>query len=179
MMRDAGFTLVELMVVIAVLAVLTATILPELSGTLPEARLRADGRRLGAAIRLAASQAATRNREHCLRVDPDRGEYWIEAADEQRCFAPLDGTRTRLEAGVSVRIRAVEVPIMGSAEEMPPPPDPAALPEALDTIRFRPDGTADGREILLREPSGLELALAVNPTTAAVRIAGPRAEERP
>jgi prepilin-type N-terminal cleavage/methylation domain-containing protein len=43
----AGFTLLELMVVCVVIGVMTAMILPEMRGTLEEARLRSSGRGVG------------------------------------------------------------------------------------------------------------------------------------
>ena len=178
MRRTSGFTLVELMVVIVVLTVLTAMIVPEFSGTWQEARLRAGGRRLAAAIRLAASQAVTLNREHRLHVDPERREYWLEFADERRRFVPLDESRSRLDESLSVRVREVPPVIMGGSDETPPPPDPSIAEVPLDVIRFRPDGTADGREILLTDRSGLSLRLEVNPTTARIRIADLETEVR-
>ena len=39
-----------------------------------------------------------------------------------------------------------------------------------DAISFYPDGTADDREIELRDPDGYGLALRVNPVTSRVQL---------
>jgi hypothetical protein len=40
----------------------------------------------------------------------------------------------------------------------------------MDSVAFNPDGTADSREIVLRDRTGFRLGLRVNPTTARVEI---------
>jgi prepilin-type N-terminal cleavage/methylation domain-containing protein len=178
-----GFTLVEIMVVIVVLTILTATIVPEFSGTIEDARLRASGLNLAAAIRFAASEAVTRSRVLRLHVNPATGDYWLEAENERREFRPIqhDG-RGRLDERIAVDVVPTRPVIMGGESETPPSPPPdeggeAAAPPGV--IRFYPDGTADGREIVLRssareEGDGLLLRLVVNPITSQVRASDSR-----
>jgi prepilin-type N-terminal cleavage/methylation domain-containing protein len=178
-----GFTLVEIMVVIVVLTILTATIVPEFSGTLEDARLRASGRKLAAAIRFAASEAVTRSRVLRLHVNPTNGDYWLEAENERQEFQPLkeDG-RGRLDERIAVDIVPIRPVIMGGESETPPPPTRDEGPEAAGlpgVIRFYPDGTADGREVVLRSSAregedGVLLRLVVSPTTSRVRVSDSR-----
>jgi len=178
-----GFTLVEIMVVIVVLTILTATIVPEFSGTIEDARLRASGRDLAAAIRFAASEAITRSRTIRLHVDPAKHEYWLEVENDRREFEPIahDG-RGRLDERIAVDVMPIKPVIMGGPSEDPPPPARTEEPGAEappGVIRFYPDGTADGREIVLRSQAGsdedaLLLRLVVSPTTSRVQVADDR-----
>jgi type II secretion system protein H len=180
---QGGFTLVEIMVVIVVLTILTATIVPEFSGTLEDARLRASGRDLAAAIRFAASEAVTRSRTVRLHVNASKHEYWLEAENDRREFERIeDDGRGRLDERIAVDVMPIKPVIMGGPSETPPPPARDEGPEAEappGVIRFHPDGTADGREIVLRSQAGsgedaLMLRLVINPTTSRVRAADSR-----
>jgi len=180
--RD-GFTLVEIMVVIVVLTILTATIVPEFSGTIEDARLRASGRNLAAAIRFAASEAVTRSRVVRLQVNPASREYWLEAENDRGAFERIDEDgRGRLDEPIAIDIVPTRPVIMGGASETPPPParsDDLEEETLPGVIRFFPDGTADGREVVLRSRAQggedeLLLRLVVNPTTSRVRVTDTR-----
>lgn len=93
-MRDrAGFTLIEIMVVIVVLAIVVGTIAPSLGPIAGDAQLRAATRDLIAALRYARAESVVTSRPHRLCVDSEAGRFWIEAwnEDEERGhlgFAP-------------------------------------------------------------------------------------------
>src|SRR5690348_9551182 len=76
--RGRGFTLMEMVVVLALIAILAAAILPEMRGTYEDARLRSSSRELIDAMNLAYSRAVTLNQQHRVRFDINNGKYVIE-----------------------------------------------------------------------------------------------------
>jgi len=166
----AGFTLVELMVVIVVLTILTAMIVPEFSGTHEEALLRAAGRDLVSAMKYAASQAVTRHQDHRLHIDPVQGAYWLEAQNRKRAFFRISDSVGTIDGKISIRVRRHDPPLMDGDEEVPPPRSLALDQLPPEIMHFHADGTADGREILLRDPSGFGLRLILDASTALVHL---------
>jgi len=171
--RGRGFTLVELMVVVLVLAVLTGALIPEMMGTYEDALLRETGRKLADAIGLASSQAVTTGRTHQLRLLSDKGLYRIEAlvegSREGPRFAPAEGlpfAEGAIDRRIAVEMRPGAAPEPG--EETPEDRSSGEAPPG--SIELRPDGTAGGAVIVLRDPEGFGLSLRVLPGTSRVRI---------
>jgi type II secretion system protein H len=174
----AAFTLIELMVVIAIIAVMTAVIIPEMKGTFEDALLRSTARDLISTIDFAHSKAISGNRPHRIRIDTQKHEYVIEKQvpdgppDE---FTPLPDSmdvRGQLDARISVAMR--ETPPMPTEDSFAQGPEFGAPPETAtfsrDTIVFKADGTTDAREIVLQDRTGNVLQLRINPITSRVRI---------
>jgi Tfp pilus assembly protein FimT len=153
--------LLELMIVIAVVGILSALIVPQFTGTMEDTRLVAAGRELASVMSLAYSQAITLHRPCRLRIDREKRSYWLEAPSESRGmgFEPVDdvpGSSGAIDRKLSVLVRA--------------PGGPAEGRESAETLTFRPDGTADPREVILRDRDGFGLSIEVNPVTSRVRI---------
>lgn len=173
--------MLELVVVLVMLSILSAVILPEMRGTYDDELLRATSRRLISAMNLATSQAITVHDPHRLRLDARAGRYQIERLNSdpetENPYIPVrhvSGAEGPLDPRVRFEIRRIA---SDSAEEapdndVPSPPGPEGDSEAvlMDSIAFHPDGTADGREIVLRDRAGFGLILRVNPVTARVRV---------
>lgn len=80
--RQRGMTLLELMVVIALLAGLSAMALPNFLNTiLPHYRLNNAAQRLVNDILHARMRAVSTNRQHRIVFDTKNNAYWIEAGD--------------------------------------------------------------------------------------------------
>ncbi|MCI5120524.1 MAG: type II secretion system protein GspH [Candidatus Electrothrix sp. AUS4] len=73
-----GFTLVELMLVIALFAVLSAMSMPGLLGGLPEKRLKNAARNLYADLQKARLLAVKRNKKVVVRFEEADGYYYID-----------------------------------------------------------------------------------------------------
>jgi type II secretion system protein H len=174
-----GFTLIELMVVIALIGIVSAMIMPAMRGTYDNALLRSATRKLINACSLAASRAVSLNQVHRLRLDQKSERFVLESKTNEVAvgseFTPvgeLIGSEGALDTRVSVVIRASpenpsappEESQDGEMSEASPDPDQPG------TIRFYPDGTADRKVIVLRGRDGSGLALRINPVTARVHL---------
>jgi type II secretion system protein H len=170
--RTAAFTLIELTVVVALVAILSALIIPEMRGTYEDALLRSTSRELIDAFQLAGSRAVSFNQPHRFRFDPASHRYAVErqVSDDRRDdYAPVRdaaGAEGKLDARISVRIRSNPDASLSSAQSNGPDngaPDSGRL-------SFYPDGTADAGEVLLEDRDGFRLLLRINPVTTHVRV---------
>ncbi len=73
--RSRGFTLIETILVISLMALMLAISAVYLAGTLPSARLNATAREMTALIRFASSTAAAKGEAQSVVIDLDSGRY--------------------------------------------------------------------------------------------------------
>ena len=172
----SGFSLIEMLVVMVLLAVVAAAILPEMRGTYEDTLLRSTARELVGVLDLASSRAVTLRTAHRVRIDAANHRYRIEsvgrAIEEKRPASsrPVSARDGTLDSRISVRIRPARVESDG-----PPRPDnPSAAEDGpgrgvADAVSFYADGTADDVELLFESRDGTRLVLRVNPVTSRVR----------
>jgi type II secretion system protein H len=180
--RKLGFTLIELMVVIVLIAIMTAMIIPQMKGTFEDALLRSTARTLVDVFHLASSHAIAMNQVHRVRLDRSAGRYVVERGvrDGEKGGGSTQAREIPGGAGtIDTRI-SIEVRSVGEAEAIEPAA-PARSGERQkekrsETISFYADGTADAQEILLRDREGFRLLLRIDPITARVRITEPERE---
>jgi general secretion pathway protein H len=88
-----GFTLLELLIVMALLGVLTAVTYPSIGRGMGTLRLRTASREIAAAIRLARSKALREQQAYYLQFDIDKGEVELSSEDlkYQRSFSLPEG----------------------------------------------------------------------------------------
>lgn len=139
-----GFTLVELLVVLAIAALAMSAVPPLVSAALPGVEMKAAARRTLSALRLARESAIRQGTDLALVVD-------IEARQLE-----LPGHRVmRLPEALNLTLEAAE-------QEM--------LADQRGAIRFFPDGSSTGgRLILAHADSGYQVG--VNWLTGRVRMA--------
>lgn len=140
--RQTGFTLLELLVVLVLLGIIAVLVAPGLGGSLDNAKLKAAGRELLAALRVQRSEAIAQGRIITLRFSGDESSYRI------------DGESVRLAEGLSVVYQAASGPAMEGVQSF------ASLNAALpgtgnNNLVFYPDGSSSGAFLQLRLGEGL------------------------
>jgi type II secretory pathway pseudopilin PulG len=171
------------MVVLVLIGIMTAMLIPEMRGSYEDALLRSTSRELINVCHLAYSRAVSLNQVHRLQLDERTGKYFIEkrvreterGGDFVR-VRDVSGTEGELDKRITVQIRQPgeepsPSPSTSPDGSAPLPAEPG--PQLLDNregIVFNPDGTADAREICLRDRDGFRLGLRINPVTARIHI---------
>jgi general secretion pathway protein H len=140
-----GFTLVELLVVLAIGGLLLAVAPPLINAALPGVELKAAARRTAGALRLAREIAIADGRDAAWVLDIEQHRYRIDG-DHRSGSLPDD----------------LELELVAAEEEM--------QSEQVGAIRFYPDGSSTGgRVILKRGDAGFQVG--VNWLTGRILIA--------
>jgi prepilin-type N-terminal cleavage/methylation domain-containing protein len=171
----AGFTLIEIMVVVVLIGILSAMILPEMKGGFGDALLRSSGRELVNVFELAYSHSVSLNQIHVVRFEESTGRYAVErrvpSRGNQPEFAPLKdvgGSSGKLDERIRLKVRP-SADNEGANERSSDSPrmDDRQTP---GVVSFYPDGTADAVEVLLRDRAGYGLRLQIDPITARIKL---------
>ncbi|HEY7550099.1 MAG TPA: GspH/FimT family pseudopilin [Hyphomicrobiaceae bacterium] len=139
---EAGFTLLELLIVLSLLALIAAMAVPALTAPSEAARLRAAAEEIAAAMRLARAAAIARNGEAAVVIDTDRRSIHAKGAPARTFGADI----------------AVALTIAESERRT----------AARGGFRFFADGSSTGGDIVLRL-NGRELRLCVDWLTGRTR----------
>lgn len=138
-----GFTLVELLVVLALMGLILAVAPPMLSAALPGLELKSAARRTAATLRLA--------REEAIRAGSDSA---VVINVENHTLAISGGRVTRLPERLEVRLLAAAHEMQG---------------ESAGAIRFFPDGSSTGGRVMFGyKQSGYQIG--VSWLTGRIRI---------
>ncbi|MGB5832012.1 MAG: GspH/FimT family pseudopilin [Thiohalocapsa sp.] len=124
-----GFTLVELLVVLAIAGLLMAVVPPLISAAMPGVELKAAARRTAGALRLAREIAIAQGRDAAWVIDVENNAYRVDG----------DHRRGSLPGGLDVELVAAE----GEMQS-----------EAIGAIRFFPDGSSTGGRVILKRGDG-------------------------
>ena len=172
--RRDGFTLIELMTVIVIIAIMTALMIPEMRGTFQDALLRSNSRKLIDVFGLAYSRAVSLNQMRRVQLDEKSGRYLVEKQVSENGlmnFVPAEDMpddKGTLDPRVTITFhRPDELTPKADAMQGPTPDETLNSPT---TINFYPDGTASAGEIEMRDRDGFGLLLHINPITARVHI---------
>lgn len=172
-----AFTLIELMVVVAIIGIISAMIIPQMQGTFDDALLRSTARDLVNVFSLASSRAVAMNQSYQVRFDTQNKRYAVERQihdGTQENYVPLkdvSGSEGKLDSRINITINP--------AGENPTEDDSGVGPadqSAPDAISFYPDGTADPAEVRLRDRDGFQVLMQINPVTARVQLTEPQHE---
>jgi type II secretion system protein H len=135
-----GFSLLELLLVMALAGMLAALVVPSLTGTLESARLKGSAGEVRAALTLARTLAVSEARSRFVDFDLGRGEYGV-SGDPRKWLMP-EGIRLS-----SIRL--------GSAE----------AEDGVVRVRFYPDGSADEAQVAISSATGGSRRVSVDPLT--------------
>lgn len=167
-----GFTLVELLVTLAVLAILVTTAVPALTDLLDSQRLRATAQRIAADLRLARAEAIKRHADIPIGVTFAPGRDWCYGISQQ---LPCDCRERDWRSNDACLLDLAHERQLHTAAD-----DTRAQVEVLDarfsdaqTTRFDPlRGTAQAGTVSLRSARGKRLDVRVS-TLGRVRICAP------
>src|SRR5438552_16777580 len=88
-----GVTLLELLIVLALIALVAGMVLPTFGNGVPTSELKSAARQLAAGPRIARSEAVAQKREAFLAVDLEGRRVKIERAPRGHLFAPRGGPK--------------------------------------------------------------------------------------
>ena len=160
-----GFTLVEVLIVVAIIGILAAIAVPAFLSWLPNMRLKAAARDVHGALVQVKGEAAKRNRVCALSLNqPAVGTYLLYIDNN---------SNQQYDAGVDTILSQVQLPNDVTLDTTPlPPPDVNVGSWVNPTIVFRPNTipAAPGlgpippnSTILLNIPGGRTLGVGVSP----------------
>ena len=167
--REAGFTLTELLVVLMLIGILTGVIVVEMQGTFANALLRSTSRQIMSGLSLASSRAISLNQPHSFEWTRAENKFTVRSQQKKRASAEqeeMPAESEKIDERITVELRD---PSASDEQEAREEPDQTQRPNA-DMIYFYPDGTADAREIVLRDNNNAELVLRISPITGRVRV---------
>jgi general secretion pathway protein H len=121
--RQAGFTLLELLVVLVLLAIIAGIAGGRMIGTLEGPRLDSTANELAAVMRRARGQAILRNRPTAVRVDVGARRFGIPG---ERVYVVPEAVNVKLFTAVTQQLAA-----------------------DVGEIQFFPDGSSTGGEVTL------------------------------
>ena len=119
---DQGFTLLEMIAVLAILALAAGLAMPRLSAMRQNLKVKSAAVQLVSSLKITRAAALASNDDHALIVDTQRRRYWADGA---------------------VRTQALPRDLSVAFEGQGGGPDSAGRASFL----FRPDGTASGGKI--------------------------------
>jgi general secretion pathway protein H len=123
---DAGFTLIELIVALGIMALGVAVAFPYFQGTRAGYQLRASAYEIAGQLRDARATAQARNIDQAVILDVGNRRMWLDGSEVRRALSPR-------------MIVDVEVP---AAEQ---------LAASVVRMRFFADGSASGGKVVLRD----------------------------
>jgi len=122
--RKGGFTLVELLVVLAIAAVVLAIVPPLVASAFPGVELKSAARQVAAGLRTARERALAARVEALFEMDIE--EHWFQVSGEAR--------RTAVPEKLGLQLITADTELSS---------------ETRGGIRFFPDGTSTGGRVTL------------------------------
>ena len=142
--RCGGFTLVELLVVLAIISLLLAFTPAAFHRMMPGLEVQSETRQLAASLRSARSAAIRENTETTLTLDLDQRIYRLDDLDREQA----------IEEGIEITMLTAKSELEG---------------EQTGRIRFYPDGTSTGGRVTLAG-GGAAYEVLVDWLTGRIRI---------
>ena len=124
--RAAGFTLLELIVVVVIAAAVVGLVVPRFAAVLPGVELKGAARDVATALRYARGRAIATRSEVAVVIDVDARSYRVEGAGE--------GREHQFARHVDVRLRTGRSELRG---------------DSAGAITFFPDGSSTGGRVTL------------------------------
>ena len=127
-MRRNGFTLIELVMVMAMITVIAAIVLPRLDYLLPQRRLKSAARSLSSLISLAYGEAISKNKTYRLYLDSSNDRYWVTQVSE---FEGDTHAPTAIGMRIGTQFELLQYEEEGGTIEEQAPTEPLFAPREL------------------------------------------------
>lgn len=156
----AGFTLIELMIVVAILAALMFVVVPRLQD-LTDVQVKSSARRIVGELKYLYNDAVFKKRTYRLNFGLDEGTYWVEVlmGSEFVPYADHVVQDARLERGIRFKDVITERTFGASR-----------LTEREEFIMIYPTGRIDPAIIYIEAPNGSVYTLETKPYTGRVAV---------
>lgn len=138
-----GYSLMELVVVLAILAVAAAVVAPAVGRTADDVRVRAELAGLAAFLRTAREQAVARQQAIAVTLDPEARVLLLRRSGREG----ETGVQASLAVSALLRVEA----------------DPA-----MPRLTFLPHGMSSGARFLIEAPGSRAYVITVDPLTGRV-----------
>lgn len=180
-----GFTLIEVVLVIAIIGLIAAFVLPEVTGTSEYERLVESGRRFRAMVVMCRAEAMNETRPHRIEFWPDGTIEIKRQADPiiaPHLYIPIKASWARTPVLMeNVWVSAVQVlpegppPIRIIDDQLEFPEmefEPLPIEELVDPVvlEFGPDGSSHSMRWVLCDPSGTRKLLTLDGRLGRVNI---------
>lgn len=165
-----GFTLIELIAVLTIIAVVMGVAVTRLDWMVPQYRLRGAAREVGAALKRARARAASTGRDVYLEIDLAKGRYWLLVAFPRQTnesgaagssgmeYQPMFQRSIDPDSREEPSIHVVDV-VLGPEEN---------VEDGIARVRFSPFGGSDHVIVNLRNDNDEILAVKMNGFTGHV-----------
>jgi len=148
-LSQCGITLLEVLVVMTLMAILSALVYPSFGNALSDLRLKGAARQIISACRLAKWEAVSTRQPYRLLVDMEKNRFFVEDVAGRR------SKEIDLSSGLRV-FRTQKIAENGSADSV--------------AFYFFPNGTAEAGSIVVRDSRGKDLTLKIDLLTGDASI---------
>lgn len=164
-LRQRGFTLMELMIVVVIIAVMMAVILPSLRGVAENNRLRGSVRELMSLMKYARSEAVFNARTTEVFLDTEKRQYWLDlrTPDPKTGKYNPKGKRTTMERKRTLE-NDVWFPLVSNVQ------DSNVLDNGIIAVDFYPDGSASPCLITVGNSKNVNYTLEVLKSTGMIEM---------
>jgi general secretion pathway protein H len=155
---SAGFTFVELMVVIVIIALMTSFAIPEIRTSLYSDQLKATTRKILGLVSEASQEAVSRHAEFSLYFDFEQNT--ISTIQDENQLETDDHTARGTEINVGDAVRIIDVTSVHGGKET----------QGRAIVRFTKQGYVDKTLIHLRSENGDEMTIMLSPFLGVTKV---------